>query len=324
MLTMTLQFEYSFGQELEKGYYHLAEIEFDLENYRQSLVFLDSASALSPSDYKIYLLEAEIYLAREDIRRAITSYDKVINYNPNYDLAYVERARLRYEVRDHRDYSLSDINSAISLKPNYPPYYILYAYYLAKTDNALTGKPDYILAIDNMDIAISLDPENAGYYDLRGKSKFDLDQPLGAIADFSKAIALEPTNPVFYHDRGLTKLIIEDYDGAVEDFTAAVRYDPMNEMYLLKRGHAKFNMGKYEDAIEDFTLALNTTYNKISDIQGRILPSHPLNKSLQQAYIFRGSALMQTEYKYEACVDFKTARGLGDPKAANYVSQYCH
>ena len=75
---MALQFEYSFGQELEKGYYHLAEIEFDLENYRQSLVFLDSASALSPSDYKIYLLEAEIYLAREDIRRAITSYDKVL------------------------------------------------------------------------------------------------------------------------------------------------------------------------------------------------------------------------------------------------------
>ncbi len=301
----------------------LAREAYASGNYRNALIHLDSAARLSPADANIYLLEAKVYLARGEKRKAISSYDMAIRYNPDSDEAYYQRAKLRYEVGDHRDYSLLDMRSAIDIKPDSAPYYIQYAYYLSKTDNALTGMPDIQLAIENTGIAILLDPENADYYNLRGKYKYEAGARLGAILDFSRAIGLDSTIARFYHNRGLAYLVIEDYESAVDDFTNALRFDPLNEDYLQKRGHSKFNMGKYEDAVEDFTLTINTIYRKFTLLPGTVSPGHPLNKSLQRAYLFRGSALLQMEQTYEACQDFKAARGLGDRLAANYVSRYC-
>ncbi|MCH7514186.1 MAG: tetratricopeptide repeat protein [Bacteroidetes bacterium] len=313
----------SFCQEKELHFIHLAEDEYETGNYRNALVHLDSAARLSPADANIYLLEAKVYIARSEKRKAISSYDVAIRYNPNSDKAYLERAKLRYEVGDHRDYSLKDMISALAIKPDYAPYYIQYAYYLSKTDNALTGFPDTQQAIENTDKAILLDPGNAAYYNLRGQYKYGAGERLGAILDFSRAIELDSTNAGYYYDRGLVSLVIEDYESAVYDFTKGLLYDPLNEDYLQKRGHSKFNMGRYEEAVEDFSLTINTIYRKFTLLPGNIPPNHPLNKSLQRAYLFRGSALIQLENTYEACQDFKVARSLGDHLAANYVSRFC-
>lgn len=313
----------SFSQENELHYIQLAEYEYKSGNYRNALIHLDSAARLSPLDANIYLLEAKVYNARDEKRKAISSYDVAIRYNPNSDKAYLERAKLRYEVGDHRDYSLKDMRLAIAIKPDYAPYYIQYAYYLSKTDNALTGFPDTRQAIENTDKAISLDSVNAAYYNLRGHYKYGAGERLDAILDFSRAIVLDSTNAGYYHDRGLVSLVIEDYESAVYDFTKGLLYDPLNEDYLQKRGHSKFNMGRYEEAVEDFSLTINTIYIKFTLLPGNIPPNHPLNKSLQRAYLFRGSALIQLENTYEACQDFKVARSLGDHLAANYVSRFC-
>lgn len=302
----------------------LAKSEIQNEKYLKALIHLDSATVLSPQNAYIDMVRADIYKSMKDLRKAIQSYDDAIRKNPELARAYYERSILRHNIGDHRNYSLTDINSALKSDPENTQYYVQKAFYLSSTINPTSGIPDDLEAIDILTLAISMAPDSARYYDLRGRNKFKLNQNLAAIIDFSKAIQLDPENARYFNDRGLVKFIIEDYTGAVQDFTQAINHDPLNDDYIQKRGQAKFNTGDFNSAIDDFTQAINTIYQKIALIEGQIAPSHPLNKNLQQNYLLRGSALHQVQYTYEACLDFKAARQLGSRKAANYVRRYCN
>jgi len=310
------------AQEQTNEFIDLANREIRLENYHAAFIFLDSAFALSPGNAEIPMIKADIYKKQSNFRMAIGSYDDAININPGYHQAYYERSVLRYTVGDHRDYALQDINKAISMQSSNTHYLIHKARILRNTINPSTELPDLPEAIALLSEAIQIAPDSSRFLDIRGQVKFESGQTLAALSDFTKAIEMEQV-AVYFGDRGLTYLVIEDYQSAIQDFTSAVELDPLNEDYIQRRGHAKFNTGKYNDAIDDFTLAINTLFRKISLIPGKIDQNHPLNKSLQENYLFRGSALLQVEATYEACNDFKAARELGNRKAYNYVRRYC-
>ncbi len=312
------------AQEQEKLYIEMAQHSINSQNLPEALVYLDSASILSPADAKIPLMRAGIYTAQEEYRQAINSYDEAVKINPSLDNAYSERALLRNKVGDHREYSLRDIDQAISIDPSNTEYLIQKASFLSNRNNPQTGLPDHDEAIRILSQAIRMEPDSGRYINLRGKIKFESEQPLAAIGDFSDAIYLDPENGEFYGDRGLTYLLIENYQSAIHDFTTAIRLDPLNHQYIQKRGHAKFNKGDYDQAVDDFTLAINTIYRKVSLTSGRIDQNNPLNKALQENFLFRGSALLQVGAVYEACRDFKSARNLGNRRASNYVKRYCH
>jgi tetratricopeptide (TPR) repeat protein len=313
------------GQERANQFIDLAQTEILNKDYTKALVHLDSAATLSPSNAEIDMIRAEIYKTENKLRKALESYDNAVRKNPGLARAYYERSILRNKMGDHRNYSLDDINAALKSDPENIQYYVKKAYYLSSINNPETGVPDYSDAIEVLSSAISMAPDSARLYSLRGRNKFELNQILAAMTDFTKAIELDSTNAVYYDDRGLIYLItMEDYPKAIIDFTSAIDHDPLNEEYIQKRGHAKFNSGEYIEAIDDFTLAINTIYRKLSLLQGQISPGHPLNKNLQQNYILRGYAFLQDQSTYEACTDFKAARGLGSRKAANYVRRYCN
>jgi tetratricopeptide (TPR) repeat protein len=310
------------AQELTSELIELANREIKQENFPAAHIYIDSAIALSPENPEIYMIRASIYKKESNNRMAIRSYEDAIKANPGYHQAYFERSVLRYEIGDHRDYSLQDINKAISLQSSNTQYLVQKASYLRNTHDSETGLPDLLEAIATLSEAIQLAPDSARFYDLRGQIQFENGQRLSAIADFSKAIEMNP-DAVYFGDRGLTYLILEDYQDAINDFTSAVELDPLNEDYIQKRGHAKFNSGKYNDAIEDFTLSINVLFRKISLTSGKVDQNHPFNKSLQENYLFRGSALLQVDAAYEACIDFESARELGSKRAANYIRRFC-
>ncbi len=311
------------AQEQEQLFLEKANHAVRSENFSEALRYLDSAAVLSPADAKIPMMKAEIYTIKEEFRNAITSYDEATKINASLGVAFYERSILRFKVGDHREYSLSDIDQAIAIDPSNAEFVIQKAFYLANTNNPKTYRPDYAMSINLISEAIQMEPDSARYLDLRGQTKFESMQPLAAIADFDAAINLDPDNGEYYNDRGLTYLMIEDYQSAIHDFTTAIRFDPLNHEYMQKRGHAKFNKGQYNSAIDDFTLAINTIYREVSLTSGRIDNNDPINKALQENFLFRGSALLQLDASHEACTDFKKARDLGNRRASNYVKRYC-
>jgi len=312
-----------FAQEHSQQFIDVALREIKLENYDVAFTYLDSAKALSPENALIPMIRADIYKKKGNMRLAISSYDEAVKINPGFHQAFFERSLLRYKIEDHRDYSLQDIDKAISLQPSNTVYLVQKAYYLVNTNNPQTGFPDREKAIAILSIAIQMAPDSAQYLNLRGRVKFKYNQTLTAINDFSKAIEMDDENPIFYNNRGEVYLFIEEYNSAISDFTSAIALDPLNETYIQKRGHAKFNRGYYNAAVDDFTLAINTIFRKISLTPGKIGRDHHLNEELQENYLFRGSALLQLDAASEACNDFKSARGLGSRRASNYVKRYC-
>lgn len=311
------------AQEQTDRLLQAADMAVQQEDFHAALSYLDSAAVLSPGSADIPVRKAEIHTSQGELRKAIEAYNEAIEINPQSDDALFQRSVLRYEIGDHRNYSLNDINAALAVDPTNPSFYVQKAFYLRNTNNPQSGKPDLAEAIVELSKAIQLAPDSAIYYDLRGQVKYEAEQPLAAIGDFTTALDLDDQEASYFHDRGLTYLLIEDYAAAIDDLTRAIELDPLNETYIQKRGHARFNKADYNGAVDDFTLCINTIFRKISMISGRIAVDHPLNKRLQESYLFRGSALLQVDASYEACSDFKAARDLGNRRAGNYVKRYC-
>ena len=85
---------------------------------------------------------------------------------------------------------------------------------------------DYQEAIRTLNTLLRFD-ENAfeGYF-LRGIAKYNLDDLLGAEADFSTAIRMNPVYTQAYTYRAITRSRLGNYDDALQDFREAIELRP--------------------------------------------------------------------------------------------------
>ncbi len=86
------------------------------------------------------------------------------------------------------------------------------------------GKLDQ--AINDLGIAVSLDPKlTLGWYNL-GYAFLQQNAPIPAVGMFDKAIALDGSNPDFFYYRGLAYQGSKQPDEAIEDFTRTIELKP--------------------------------------------------------------------------------------------------
>jgi len=94
----------------------------------------------------------------------------------------------------------------------------------------------------------------------------------GSISDLTKAIELKPENAGYYNSRGVSKFRAGDKRGAISDFKQAIELDPDEETYaeniasveddLKYQEEAKKRKAIKEKSIKD-TKITNTDYNSI-------------------------------------------------------------
>ena len=125
---------------------------------------------------------------KKDYDRAITDYNKAIELDPKYVLAYNNRGRAYADNKKDYDRAITDYNKAIELDPKYAYAYNnrgrVYAY----------NKKDYDRAITDYNRAIELDPKYVHAYNNRGSAYENKKDANRAIADYNKALALDPNN----------------------------------------------------------------------------------------------------------------------------------
>lgn len=186
-------------------------------------------------------------LAEEDIKDYDSSeatFATLLRYYPRYDNGYVGRARLYLEKGDTVA-ALADVEKALQINKNNTNAYVI------RADVAINSEKNYDNALSDMDEAIKLQPQFAGFFVNRAFLRYNLDDYFGAMADFDYAIQLDPLNLAALFNRGLLRSEVQDYNKAIDDFSQVLQIDPDNYKALYNRALLYRDIGAYDKSIED-------------------------------------------------------------------------
>ena len=95
---------------------------------------------------------------------------------------------------------------------------------------------------------MALDENYLDAYILRANTKFKLDDPDGALLDFTKVIELQPDNRDAYLHSAQLKWKLMDYTGAENDFLKAIEINPDDTEILFMLTELKFELKDYDYA----------------------------------------------------------------------------
>ncbi|MDR2894999.1 MAG: tetratricopeptide repeat protein [Alistipes sp.] len=147
----------------------------------------------------------------------------------------------------------------------------------------------YREAIRIYNALLRVDPDDPEAYFFRGIAKANLDDNLGAEADFTLAIEKNPVSTMAYHHRAITRMLQGNYDDALSDFREAIELRPDLSGPYYSRGYTFLMNRQFEAAIEDFTTYIFHN-NRVAD-----------------AYLLRGTAWLQLRDTLRAMEDYNTA-----------------
>lgn len=110
----------------------------------------------------------------------------------------------------------------------------------------------YREAIDVLNVLLRQDDRNFDAYFLRGIAKYNLDDLLGADADFTLAVELNPVFTGAFYYRAITRSRLGNYDDALNDFQQAIELRPDLPDPYYSRGVTRLLNQQFEAAISDF------------------------------------------------------------------------
>lgn len=143
-------------------------------------------------------------------------------------------------------------------------------------------------------------PEDATAYFNRAITRYDLQDPAGAIADYAQVLRLNPSDAVTLNNRALIWVERKHYQRALEDFDLALHIDPYQFAARCNRGWLLMKQGQAELAIVDFDQA----------IQAELSSPIP--------YFYRGMARQRLGDSLGAITDFTRAIQLNGQVALLY------
>ncbi len=161
-----------------------------------------------------------------------------------------------------------------------------YFYWLGRT---CMMNNDYGEAIRTLNTLLRFDDDAYEGYFLRGIAKYNLDDLLGADADFTVAIEKNPVFTTAYTYRAITRSRLGNYDDALRDFAEAIELRPDLPSAYYSRGVTRLLNQQFREAIEDFDMFLRHE-DKVAD-----------------AYINRGVCYLHLKDTLRAYENFGTA-----------------
>ena len=215
--------------------------------------------------------EGHDLIVQKKYSEAIKFLDEAIQINPNYALAYRNRAWTNHYLKNYQQ-AIEDYTKVIQLKPNFAETYFDKIYYNRGLSYA--NLQNYKQAIEDFDKAIEINPNYALIYFSRGAAYDELKNYNQAIADYSKFIQLDskftqldPTQQNFYishayYYRGLAHYELKDYNQAIADYDKAGQLEPDDADIYQQRGLAYQALGDNEKAEENLAKAKDLGYKE--------------------------------------------------------------
>jgi tetratricopeptide (TPR) repeat protein len=203
----------------------------------------------------------KIWVTEGDIEEAINRAEQAIETSKgaNGD-AYIVRGMafsFRNKEGDH-DKAIADFTTAMkrtltNLTEKDEPYR------LRGTEYGQIG--DFVHAIEDLNIAISINPNNAFTFNNRGLAYCEKGNYEHAISDFTKALSINPSFVPAYSNRGRVYYNMKKYESAINDYNKALSINPNLADVYSNRGVTYNVKGDYNRAIADFDKAISLNPN---------------------------------------------------------------
>lgn len=128
---------------------------------------------------------------------------------------------------------------------------------------ALKKKKKYKEAILELETALSIKPDYAWAYSIKGLCHNGLKQYENAVTSFSKAIELSPKFQIVYRNRAFTHKKLKLYDKAIADYSKAIDLKPKDSWAYFFRANTYFDLGKKDNAKKDYQNAARLNPKKL-------------------------------------------------------------
>lgn len=110
-------------------------------------------------------------------------------------------------------------------------------------------------ALEDLTVALRLDPKNVDALLTQGDIFFAMELPGPAELSYSKAIEASPDDPLGYIDRGVVRDDQGRYAGAIADFDRAIALDPDSATAFANRGVTRSQTGDFAGMCADYRRA---------------------------------------------------------------------
>ncbi|BDQ38441.1 hypothetical protein SYK_28010 [Pseudodesulfovibrio nedwellii] len=126
-------------------------------------------------------------------------------------------------------------------------------------------------AISDLNMALSLDPQNTAAYNNRANYFADVKDYKTAISDLNKAIEIDDRNLISYINRGAIYSEMKNYEMAIEDYGKAIQINRRCVPCYFNRGTTYLKTGQLDKAISDFSKTTNINPNNYMAYYNRAL-----------------------------------------------------
>jgi tetratricopeptide (TPR) repeat protein len=241
--------------------------------------------------------EAAVLIKRKKYTEALSIIDVEIANRTSSAMFYALRAKV-YEAMEQYGPAYESAQAAIHMRSNNAEYY-------TDAANIAVLVQKYDAALDNINQAIRYDPYQLYLYlqraaILRMNKRYD-----DARNDLNFYFKYLPADTKALYQMGIAETDAGNPLAGIEYFTMLIDKDRTKPDYFIARANAGIKANNYTMAGDDLSQALD------------------LNPSLPDAWCKKGIVLYHEDKLEDACYYWKTALGMGNREAAEYIYKYC-
>lgn len=293
---------------------------------------LEGAIKIDPTYAQPYMNLVDLYLNQQKTKMAFEVLDKMVNAIPSDPKVYTTRSDV-YRDAGIMLIALEDLNRAVEISGNDPDYLIERAKFKDISIN------DDLGAVEDCELAIQKNPENADYYYQRSRPLYDLAEYTLVIEDCEKAIELDPNHTNAMVMKANVMDMYKLFDDAKKMYERAISIAPDDYDSYKQLSVSEFAQGNKMEAISVLERFMNRGkfHKDITEQHGKIAADlKQFDRSLEDfselirryprdpSYYFLRGIIQDSIGDHEAaCDDMVSADKLGLNQAHQYLRKHC-
>jgi tetratricopeptide (TPR) repeat protein len=205
-------------EQKAKLFFELGNLQGVRKNYEEAISSYDKAVEFKPDYYEAWNNRGISLANLGRYEEAISSYDKAVEFKPDDHKAWNNRGNSLRNLGRYEE-AISSYDKALEIKPDYHQ-----AWY--NRGNFLRKLGRYEEAISSYDKALEIKPDDHDAWNNRGISLRNLGRYEEAISSYDKAVEFKPDLHLAWYNKACSYSLQGDIEPAIENLQTAINFNP--------------------------------------------------------------------------------------------------